>query len=344
MVPILAFFLAGGAGCGDDGGCPTGEVRVGTVCVPDSERPDGGPDGGGGDGGDERCSGVDDDGDGRVDEGFDVQTFYPDADDDGFGTDETCSACGPEACGEGTWVMRTGDCDDGDRASFPGGAEMCDGADNDCDGEMDEGAERRFYADRDRDGFGDEEVTCDACVADDCPAGETWVELIDCDDECDDCFEGAEEICDELDNDCDLGTDEGVTVSLFVDEDCDGFGVGAARAGCLSPEGFTPPGFATRDGDCADDDLRANPDATRFFSTRIEGEVSTGLPFDFNCDGAETTRHMPCLSCQDGFCYQPRADVAIGDPVCGRNYVHQPTTDGPCRNDGSAAARAVTCR
>jgi Putative metal-binding motif len=43
-----------------------------------------------------------------------------DADDDGFSPDE-------------------GDCDDADASTFPGAPEACDGVDNDCDDEVDEG-------------------------------------------------------------------------------------------------------------------------------------------------------------------------------------------------------------
>jgi MYXO-CTERM domain-containing protein len=61
----------------------------------------------------ELCNGLDDDCDGVVDEGFDV-------DGDGFTT-----------CGE--------DCDDTNADVHPGGAELCDGLDEDCDGVIDPG-------------------------------------------------------------------------------------------------------------------------------------------------------------------------------------------------------------
>ena len=48
------------------------------------------------------------------------------------------------------------DCDDLDASSYPGGTEVCDDADNDCDGEIDNGEDSGYqvwYADLDGDGF-----------------------------------------------------------------------------------------------------------------------------------------------------------------------------------------------
>jgi large repetitive protein len=103
---------------------------------------------------------------------FDV--WYADGDLDGHG-DPAISVCGGQPAG---WVADGDDCDDTDGANFPGNAEVCDGADNDCDGVV--GLDE---VDDDADGF----LACEEC--DD---AETAI------------FPGAPEICgDAVDQDCD---------------------------------------------------------------------------------------------------------------------------------------------
>ena len=65
--------------------------------------------------------------------GADGQTWYADADEDGFGIEETTVvACAqPEG-----YAAEPGDCDDGDASVYPGAPEIAnDGIDQDCDGE-----------------------------------------------------------------------------------------------------------------------------------------------------------------------------------------------------------------
>jgi hypothetical protein len=96
---------------------------------------------------------------------------YVDADGDGYGSDTTTSVCGEE---EGT-SLETGDCD-----KHPGADEPCSATeDMDCDGALPE-------VDDDEDG--------QASIA----CGGT-----DCDDTNPDAYEGAEELCNDVDEDCD---------------------------------------------------------------------------------------------------------------------------------------------
>ena len=93
-----------------------------------------------------------------------------------------------------------GDCDDSDASIYPGAAEVCDGIDNDCDGEIDEGVTNPYYEDADGDGYGLSTVgpvmTCSP------PAGYVSNNL-DCDDSDASKYPGAVEVCDGIDNDCD---------------------------------------------------------------------------------------------------------------------------------------------
>ena len=53
------------------------------------------------------------------------------------------------------YVLMGGDCDD--RKTFAYSEltiEICDGSDNNCDGNVDEGVTTTFYADNDADGYG----------------------------------------------------------------------------------------------------------------------------------------------------------------------------------------------
>ena len=148
---------------------------------------------------------------------FDCRDACLDGDGDGYGIDNTgatigvgsntvgaCTADGSTACDIGD-ACDGEDCDDGDAAINPAATEVCDEADNDCDGGVDEGVTDTFYQDQDGDGYGDPNDTQEACSA---PSG-----YVSNDDDCDDSDAaikpGATEVCDGVDNDCDGNVDEG---------------------------------------------------------------------------------------------------------------------------------------
>ncbi len=84
----------------------------------------------------EICNGQDDNCDGAIDEGL-TATHYFDGDDDGWGNaeDSTVLCIGTDE----SYVPEAGDCDDANPASYPGAEEICDGQDNDCNGQVDDG-------------------------------------------------------------------------------------------------------------------------------------------------------------------------------------------------------------
>lgn len=121
--------------------------------------------------------------------------WYLDADADGWGS------TGIESCDVPAGAASVGgDCDDTDAAAHPEAAEACNGRDDDCDGEADEGVTVTAYQDADGDGYGaDAAVVCD-------PTGYARVSG-DCDDAQSDIYPGAAEVYDDVDQDCDPATE-----------------------------------------------------------------------------------------------------------------------------------------
>ena len=53
---------------------------------------------------------------------------------------------------DGDGYLQNEDCDDGNSTISPNAIEICDGVDNDCDGEIDENVSETFFEDQDGDG------------------------------------------------------------------------------------------------------------------------------------------------------------------------------------------------
>ncbi len=78
--------------------------------------------------------------------------YYTDADNDGFGDDATAT---PFCQAPVNMIAIGGDCDDMNNAVYPGAPEICDGFDNNCNGQQDEGLTfLNYYFDGDDDGYG----------------------------------------------------------------------------------------------------------------------------------------------------------------------------------------------
>ena len=248
-----------------DGDCDDGDVDVNPDAI-------------------EVCNLIDDDCDGFVDDGFDV-------DGDGF------AEC-------------AGDCDDDNPAMYPGADEYCDGWDNDCDGGVDEDQDANgcvyFYRDADQDGYGltgDSQCWCN-------PTGDYTVMLAgDCDDANADVHPGVPEDCDGIDNNCDGHIDE------FQDIDGDGFGVCDGDCDDLDPFVYPAAGELCdgADNDCDGDvdEGEGMPDCVEYFMDADGdgiGEIGNGRCM---CGPDELAGYV---SEQPGDCDDGNPAVYLGAP------------------------------
>ncbi|MEN0064390.1 MAG: MopE-related protein [Myxococcota bacterium] len=228
----------------------------------------------------ERCNEVDDDCDMGIDDAdpdgppVDALTFYADTDQDGFGdvlAPVVACVAPPFSVEDAT------DCDDTRDDVRPDAVETCaDLDDRNCDGisPQDDGdgdgspvcedcndidaaiaAPQDWFFDGDHDGFGDG-VAVVACLA---PKDHVATSG-DCNDSDDEIFPTADEVCDGVDNNCDMLADDADPATIdfgtfWDDTDQDGFGApGTEVEVCVMPAGTV-----TNDDDCDDTEPEINP-------------------------------------------------------------------------------------
>ena len=190
----------------------------------------------------------------------------------------------------------TGDCDDTDYYVNPGATETpYDGIDQDCDGSD--------LTDVDGDGHDAEVVGGD-----------------DCNDNAESAHPGADEVCDDVDNNCNGVVDEedatGCT-AWYKDEDDDGHGV-FEDSGCFCGASGDYTADGTEGWDCEDDASEVNPS--------YEGWATFETPggnWDWNCDGADERELEGYGSCSGDFfgCSLDSVGWGGATPACGDDGV-----------------------
>ena len=202
-------------------------------------------------------------------------TFYIDDDGDGFGNAQiTIMSCTAPA----GYVEDNTDCDDSNPNINPDAPEVCDGIDNNCNNQIDEGGLTTFYADADGDGFGDINVTIQDCTA---PANYV-ADNTDCDDNDPNINPNATETCDGIDNNCNNQIDEGALLTFYADVDGDNFGDNNVSVQACT----APANYVTDNTDCDDNNPNINPNATELcdgIDNNCNNNVDENCPLD-PCD------------------------------------------------------------
>lgn len=247
----------------------------------------------------ETCNLMDDNCDGAVDEGLD-NTWVPDVDGDGYGTDadpvnDVITSCTPPG---GVYVAAVfdangqliGDCDDTNAAINPAAVEICDGLDNECDGTADNPEVvlyTPYYIDNDGDGFGIDPSRQELCAD---PGPGFTTNPGDCNDAEVDVNPQAAEICDGLDNDCNGSADIDAidAKDWYLDSDADSYGTGDPLTQCNAPS----DAHVNVGGDCDDNNEVVNPAAAEVCDsvdndcdTLIDDNATDGTKYYTDADG-----------------------------------------------------------
>jgi len=194
--------------------------------------------------------------------------WYRDADGDGYGNPNNSIKSCSQPSG---YVSNSTDCSDSDSSIHPGATEICDSKDNDCDGQIDEGAGQTWYRDADGDGYGNPNNSIKSCSQ---PSGYVS-NSTDCSDNDSSVHPGATEVCDGKDNDCDGQIDEGLGQNWYRDADGDGYGNPNNSVQSCSQ----PSGYVSNSTDCSDSDSSIHPGATEICDSKdndCDGQIDEG--------------------------------------------------------------------
>jgi hypothetical protein len=211
----------------------------------------------------EVCNLVDDDCNGKTDEGLD-QTWYEDADKDSFGNPKIFVVNCKKPDGH---VSNKNDCDDTKSEVKPSANEVCNSVDDDCNGKTDEGLDQTWFEDSDKDTYGNKDKSVTNCKK---PDGFV-LDKTDCDDEKSSIKPGANEVCNSVDDDCNGKTDDGIQAVWYLDFDKDTYGDKNSKVNSCNKK----DGYVSNKLDCNDKNPNINPGKTEVCDNNL----------DDNCNG-----------------------------------------------------------
>jgi hypothetical protein len=211
------------------------------------------------------CNGVDDNCSGQIDEGFVFGNYYQDSDSDGYGNINIVI----NSCAQLGYVTNSSDCNDNNASININASEICNGLDENCNGQADDGLVFiNYYLDLDLDGFGSLNTLENACVQ---PIGFV-TNALDCNDASSYVNPDAIEICNGLDEDCNGENDNSVVFATFY-EDADGDTYGDPTTGqdfCLIPNEL----FVANGNDCDDANAQVNPGVTEIWENGTDDDCN----------------------------------------------------------------------
>ncbi len=229
-------------------------------------------------------------------------TSYADADKDVIGDNATAA----ETCGlvDGR-VSNGGDCDDRDAQNVPGGTEICDTRDNDCDQLVDDDDDSldttsllEWFMDKDLDGYGAGQPVR-GCEAD---GNHPVADGTDCNDANPNVNPGMTEVCGAGDQDCDSlvddddpSVDPATQQTFFADGDGDGLGDPAAPILSCA----IGPAEVTNDDDCDDNKKLVGAPETMWSDADLDG-YGDGVSLGKQCPAAGTIEAGGVTDCDDG--------------------------------------------
>ncbi|MEA3360338.1 MAG: MopE-related protein [Thermodesulfobacteriota bacterium] len=224
------------------------------------------------------------------------QIWYKDADNDGY-SDATILICCPRPNGYKATSDLTStsvDCDDANSSINPSVAEVCNGIDDNCDGQTDEGVKNTYYMDSDGDGYGDPMFPTEACTQ---PVGYV-TDNTDCNDK---------------------NPDEKPGQGWYKDADYDGYSDWSYMTSCKRPNGYKLATELTgTEADCRDDKPLINPGATEVCDDNKDNDCDTLT----DCDDPDCATHPNCQpeQCTDPNFPQPCDNACIPAGVICCNY------------------------